>query len=161
MANLALDRLPDLIAQAHALVQAELAPKVAGFSVAVAVGGEPVWSQSYGFADLENQIPATPATRFRIGSVSKPLTAAGLALLEQRLAACVQVQPVQSYYRWQGELLCEPEQRLLIKTSTARYAELEAFVLAHHSYQTPQIVQCPISAASAGYLAWMDDSLKP
>ena len=81
------------------------------------------------------------------------------ALLEQRLAACVQVQPIQSYYRWQGELQCEPEQRLLIKTSTARYAALESFVLAHHSYQTPQIVQCPISAASAAHLTWMEDSL--
>ena len=81
------------------------------------------------------------------------------ALLEHRMAACVQVQPIQSYYRWQGELQCEPEQRLLIKTSTARYAALESFVLAHHSYQTPQIVQCPISAASAAYLAWMEDSL--
>ena len=96
MANLALDRLPDLIAQAHALVQAELAPKVAGFSVAVAVGGEPVWSQSYGFADLENQIPATPATRFRIGSVSKPLTAAGLALLVERGLLDLDA-PVQQY----------------------------------------------------------------
>ncbi len=65
-----------------ALVQRE---GIIGVSVAVGVGGELVWSQGFGFADAENRSPVTPETKFRIGSVSKSLTAAAVGLLvEQR-----------------------------------------------------------------------------
>jgi serine beta-lactamase-like protein LACTB len=47
-----------------------------GLSVAVAVGGEIVWSEGFGFADMERGVPVTPATRFGIGSISKSLTTA-------------------------------------------------------------------------------------
>ena len=53
-------------------------------SVAVARDGEVVWSEAFGYADLENRSPATPRTRFRIASVSKALTGTGLAWLAQR-----------------------------------------------------------------------------
>jgi CubicO group peptidase (beta-lactamase class C family) len=52
-----------------------------GVSVAVGVGDRIVWSGGFGWADLEQRVAVTPATRFRIGSVSKPLTAAALGLL--------------------------------------------------------------------------------
>jgi CubicO group peptidase (beta-lactamase class C family) len=52
-----------------------------GCSVAVAVGGQVVWSEGFGWADLEQRVPATAATRFGIGSISKSLTAAGLVAL--------------------------------------------------------------------------------
>jgi serine beta-lactamase-like protein LACTB len=61
-----------------------MAGKVPGMSVAVAVNGAIVWSEAFGYADLEAKKPATTTTRFRIGSVSKPLTSAGLALLVQQ-----------------------------------------------------------------------------
>ena len=70
--------------QARSIIKTELEPKVPGLSVAVAVDGTIVWSEAFGVADLETKTPATPATRFRIGSISKPLTAAGLALLVER-----------------------------------------------------------------------------
>ncbi len=54
------------------------------FSCAVAVGGRVVWAQAFGLADLGRRITATPETKFRIGSVSKPLTIAGMALLYER-----------------------------------------------------------------------------
>lgn len=54
---------------------------IPGMSVAVLVDGQMVWSEGFGFADLENRVPATPLTRFRIGSVSKPVTAAALGKL--------------------------------------------------------------------------------
>ena len=55
-----------------------------GMSVSVFKGNEMVWSKGYGFADVENQIPVDPSvTKFRIGSVSKTLTAAGLGVLIQ------------------------------------------------------------------------------
>lgn len=66
------------------IVDAELTGKVPGFCIAVAIDGKTVWSRESGLADLEAKTPVTAATRFRIGSVSKPLTSVGLALLVER-----------------------------------------------------------------------------
>ncbi|HMD55597.1 MAG TPA: serine hydrolase domain-containing protein, partial [Phycisphaerae bacterium] len=88
--------LSDAISQAREIIQTEWAAKVPGLSIAVSVDGAELWSQAFGYADLENQTPATPTTRFRIGSVSKPLTAAGLALLVEQGRLDLDV-PVQTY----------------------------------------------------------------
>ena len=55
-----------------------------GLSVAVGVGGALVYSEGFGFADLEHRVPVTPLTRFRIGSVSKSVTSAALGLLVEQ-----------------------------------------------------------------------------
>ena len=68
-------------ARARAIACEKLAPEIPGFALAVAVDGQVVWSEAFGYADLEAKRPATPATQFRIGSVSKSLTAAALAQL--------------------------------------------------------------------------------
>lgn len=52
-----------------------------GLSVAVAQRGQIIWSEGFGFADLEQDVPVTPLTRFRVGSVSKVITAAAVARL--------------------------------------------------------------------------------
>jgi serine beta-lactamase-like protein LACTB, mitochondrial len=70
--------------QARALVQREMAPKVPGMSAAVAIDGKLVWSEGFGYADVAAKKPVTPTTRFRIGSISKSLTAVGLALLVEQ-----------------------------------------------------------------------------
>lgn len=70
--------------RARAIACAKLAPGIPGFAIAVAVDGRVVWSEAFGYADLEAKLPATPATQFRIGSVSKPLTAAAVAQLVER-----------------------------------------------------------------------------
>ena len=57
---------------------------IPGLSVAVAANGRIVWSEGFGNADLENRLPVTPATRFRIGSVSKPFTSLLTAILADR-----------------------------------------------------------------------------
>lgn len=49
-------------------------------------------------------------------------------IVEAGLGACVQVQAIQSYYRWKGETCAEPEWRLCIKTRKAQYPQLEAFI---------------------------------
>ncbi len=54
---------------------------IPGLSVAVGRGGRILWSEGFGWADLEHGVPVTPLTRFRVGSVSKPITAAALLLL--------------------------------------------------------------------------------
>ena len=69
------------LAQARAIVCDRLAGKIPGLQVAVAVDGKLVWSEGFGYADLAGKVPVTAETQFRIGSVSKPLTAAAVALL--------------------------------------------------------------------------------
>jgi periplasmic divalent cation tolerance protein len=67
--------------------------------------------------------------------------------------------PISSHYRWQGELERAREWLCLAKTAAWRYPELEAAIRELHSYEEPEIVATPIVAGSAGYLAWLDESL--
>lgn len=76
--------LADAIRQTRAII-AKDAAKVPGLAVAVACEGKIVWSEGFGYAEMETKRPVSPATtRFRIASVSKPLTAAGLMRLVER-----------------------------------------------------------------------------
>ncbi|HWM92738.1 MAG TPA: serine hydrolase domain-containing protein [Thermoanaerobaculia bacterium] len=54
-----------------------------GLSAAVAVGGKVVWAEGFGLADLENQVPVSPESRFRLGSISKLITVAAVARLAE------------------------------------------------------------------------------
>src|ERR1035437_8796931 len=66
-------------------------------------------------------------------------------LVEQRLAACVKIlAPCRSVYRWHDKIEDMTEVPLLIKTTAARYAALEAAIRAHHPYELPEIVAAPI-----------------
>ena len=78
---------------ARALVVEENLP---GLSLAVAVDGELVWGEGFGWADVKRRAPVTPLTRFRLGSVSKTLTAAAVALLHERGSIDLDA-PVQRY----------------------------------------------------------------
>jgi CubicO group peptidase (beta-lactamase class C family) len=72
----------DAIAEARTLLGAFMSDQaIPGLSVAVGVEGRIVWSEGMGFANLEHRLPVTPLTRFRSGSIAKPMTAAGLAVL--------------------------------------------------------------------------------
>jgi len=76
------DRWGAAIERGRATLQAMIdRGEAPGCSVAVAVGGQVVWSEGFGWADLEQRVPATADTRFGIGSISKSLTAAGLVAL--------------------------------------------------------------------------------
>lgn len=78
----------------HEALTGLVAHNLPGLSVAVGVDGDLIWSEGFGYADLERQIPVSPAMRFRIGHVSKALTSAAVGLLlEQdrlRLGAGIQ-----------------------------------------------------------------------
>lgn len=82
-------------------------------------------------------------------------------IVEQKLAACVQVSPITSYYTWQSKVCCEPEIRLTMKTRPGLYNALEAFILGHHTYDVPQIVKIPIAGGFKPYLDWIDDTTRP
>ena len=73
-----------------------LAQNLPGLSVAVAVDGQIVWAEGFGWADVGGRTPVTPATRFRLGSISKTLTAAAAALLYERGRVDLDA-PVQRY----------------------------------------------------------------
>lgn len=77
-------------------------------------------------------------------------------LVEGRLAACVQALPITSHYSWEGALEESEEVLLLIKTAAGRYEAVEEFLNDKHSYDTPEIVQVPVTAGSQAYLAWVD-----
>lgn len=90
-------------------------------------------------------------------TVDSQATAAALArtMVEQRLAACVQVDPeVTSFYRWKGELCEDREARLVIKTAPACEAALRAFLANHHPYELAQFVALAVPA-SAEYAQWV------
>ena len=89
----------EAIAKARASVtELARAQQIPGLSVAVARNGVVVWSEGIGVADVEQRVPVTTATRFRLGSVSKVLTAAGVARLVEDGKLDLDV-PVQQYVR--------------------------------------------------------------
>lgn len=77
------------------------------------------------------------------------------ALVEERLAACVTRHAVKSVYRWESKVCDEDEVLLVIKTSRARRRDLEARILALHSYDCPEIVAVVPDHVEAKYLAWL------
>ncbi len=81
-------------------------------------------------------------------------------LVKSKMAACVQIHPVTSIYTWEDQVHTDPEFRLMIKTKSSIYSAVEAFILEHHDYEVPQIVQVPIEAGLTAYLSWIDDNTK-
>lgn len=79
------------------------------------------------------------------------------AVLEKRLAACVQLSDIESFYRWKGSLHKEPEVLMIMKTRKKLYPELERHIRRHHSYEVPEIVQIPIENGLNAYLGWIDE----
>ncbi len=79
-------------------------------------------------------------------------------LVEQRLAACVQMMPISSCYSWQGQINLDDEILLLIKAPEENYAAIESFILEHHSYDVPEIIKTPITGGSSAYLSWIESS---
>jgi periplasmic divalent cation tolerance protein len=94
-------------------------------------------------------------------SSGKDADALASALVEARLAACVQQVPIRSTYRWEGELAVEPEVLLLVKTTDERADAAAAFLEEHHPYEVPEILVVPGVRASAPYLAWMVGETRP
>jgi periplasmic divalent cation tolerance protein len=82
-------------------------------------------------------------------------------LVSRRLAACVQVMDVASTYIWEGRLQKQAECLLLIKTARGLYKQVEAAIVANHSYHVPEIVQLPIFEGLDRYLGWIGENTMP
>jgi periplasmic divalent cation tolerance protein len=84
------------------------------------------------------------------------------ALIGQRVAACVNIlAPCRSVYRWKDAVQQDDEHPVLIKTTTGRYAELEAAICAAHPYEVPEIIALPIERGLPAYLEWVDQETAP
>ena len=75
-------RYADVVEEARALVKVDIAERgYPGIAIAVSVDGETVWSEGFGYANLEHRVPMLPSVKFRVGSISKSMTAAAVAKL--------------------------------------------------------------------------------
>ena len=106
----------------------------------------------------------TMITRYRIvfTTYSKARTGTAIinALLSKRLAACVQVFPIRSFFIWRGRLSREPENLMLIKARSRDFQGIKRVILENHDYEIPEILSVPIDQGFAGYLRWMDRAVR-
>ena len=83
------------------------------------------------------------------------------ALVERHLAACVQiVGPIQSVYRWQGEVEHAEEYRCEIKTRATKFSDIGDLLNEVHPYDVPEIIAVPLVNISADYRKWLDEQLQ-
>ena len=86
----------------------------------------------------------------------KTATLLAEALIEQRLAACVNVlSPCVSIYRWQGKIESAGEVPVLIKTRKQHYDRVEQLIKMMHPYELPEVIMVPITGGLPAYLQWI------
>lgn len=82
-------------------------------------------------------------------------------IIESGTAACVnQLSPCTSVYRWNMKIETVSEVPLLIKTSSAAYAQLESLIRACHPYELPEIIAVPITSGLPAYLNWVSQETR-
>jgi len=80
-------------------------------------------------------------------------------LVTERLAACVQVSPIESWYRWEGKVEQAEEVRLHIKTSDSLAEKVERRIAEIHSYSVPELVRIPLQGGAVSYLMWIESNV--
>ena len=85
----------------------------------------------------------------------------GRAMVEERLAACVNVLgPIRSIYRWKGAVDTSDEVAAIFKTSEERAADLIAGIAALHSYEVPCVAAWPVDMVHAAYADWGEEATR-
>jgi periplasmic divalent cation tolerance protein len=88
-------------------------------------------------------------------------SAIATAVLEERLAACVNQLPgIKSLYRWEGRIEDDEELLLLIKTTSQLFPALEEMIRDLHPYDVPEIIGLPLTVGSKDYFAWIRNSVR-
>jgi periplasmic divalent cation tolerance protein len=107
--------------------------------------------------------PQPPTVVLVLTTIGADADAPALArtLVEERLAACVNVLPAMtSVYRWKGQVESDREQQIVIKTDAGRVQALEARLRELHPYELPEFLVVPAGGGSAAYLAWVGESVE-
>ena len=90
-------------------------------------------------------------------TVARKLAAAAL---NERLVACANLLPkIESHYWWKGKLEKGAEVLILFKTTAARVEALEKLILAHHPYETAEVIALPLTEGTPAYLSWIEESV--
>ena len=91
--------------------------------------------------------------------IDKDADSLAATLVEERLAACVNIlPPMRSVYRWKDAIERADERQIVIKTTKARLTALEARIRTLHPYDVPEFVVLPIESGSAAYLSWLAEN---
>lgn len=96
-----------------------------------------------------------------IGSSDDAAKKIARKLVEERLAACVSMSPIESCYVWKGKVVEDTEILLVIKTSAARLAELERRLHEMHPYTVPEFIVIEPDHVAEPYLTWLTQTVKP
>jgi periplasmic divalent cation tolerance protein len=116
-------------------------------------------------SEIRDAIPAAGGSRAVIVLTTWPADrdpdALARPLVEQHLAACVNVLPVmQSVYWWQDALQRDAERQVVIKTSAERVEALHAGLRAIHPYEVPEFLVIDVTSGAAAYLDWLHASTR-
>lgn len=84
----------------------------------------------------------------------------GRKLVEERLAACANIFPITSVFRWKGTIDEANEFGIIVKTRSDKVKEIEKRVKEIHSYEVPCVVSFNISEGSSDYLNWINESVE-
>lgn len=82
------------------------------------------------------------------------------AIIEKRLAACINIIPVHSIFRWKDSIEESDEQLLIIKTSSTLFEKVSECIENLHSYELPEVISTEIKQGSRPYLKWLEDSVR-
>lgn len=114
--------------------------------------------------DVQTHDLAIPAEACEAISLGVVLTTVGSrkeadriaqVLITENLAACINLFPISSVYRWEGKICNDEEIQLIIKTDLNRFDSIQARITQLHSYDLPEIIALPITQASPDYLNWI------
>jgi periplasmic divalent cation tolerance protein len=94
-----------------------------------------------------------------VTTYSKAKTGSGIinALLAAKLAACIQVVPIRSFYTWKGKISRDREKLMLIKARSRDFEEIRGAILENHDYELPEIISVRIDRGLTGYFKWIDE----
>ncbi len=81
-------------------------------------------------------------------------------IVEKKIAACVNMWPIESCYIWEGAMKCEAEYALLIKTNESKVQDIEDIILQNHSYSTPIVAAVDVRRLNRAYKEWMSGMIE-
>jgi len=82
------------------------------------------------------------------------------AIIEKRLAACINIVPVHSIFRWKESIEESDEHLLVIKSSSMLFEKVSECIKNLHSYELPEVIWTEIKQGSRPYLKWLEDSVR-